>query len=492
MNDNQPDRPISTPGRREPAVAAGQPVAARSDQEIKSLLDALNARYPLRRRMGENANVNQQVLIDVVRPFRERKIDAAEAEKSWKRIASVTHLAKPAPSAARQPQPTPAQAAAPSPSSDMPKPTAQGTEKALQDAGVPPASSLTPGDTTAGTGAPPAQSAGSAGAEAEGEPGSSADVAKPVAGLPAQPPKPAWKVLEPEERSDPIEHEVCDLVIRNEQWSIVAASVRGKLHAHRGLWRDDAFAYDWVDDWTIIAVSDGAGSAKISRVAARIACDESVKVLKGLLTGHRLAIDEQGKPTQNDLMRVRTFLTETAQRAQAAVLREAQARKCPPRDLNATLLLMLHAPLGKTDLVAAIQVGDGAVGIYTADGTCTLLGIADHGEYSSETRFLTTPNIEREFPQRVLFSMKQDIRCLAAMCDGVSDDFFPESKRLIELFVGDPIPDMKTKEGGPVRGVVHEVIKAPQNGESLREWLTYEKKGSSDDRTLVLMYRSRS
>jgi hypothetical protein len=153
---------------------------------------------------------------------------------------------------------------------------------------------------------------------------------------------------------------------------------------------------------------------------------------------------------------------------------------------------MLHVPLGKTDLVAAIQVGDGAVGIYTADGTCTLLGTADHGEYSSETRFLTTPNIEREFPQRVLFSMKQDIRCLAAMCDGVSDDFFPESKRLIELFVGDPIADLKTKDGNPVRGVMHDILKNPQKGESLREWLTYEKKGSSDDRTLVLMYRTGS
>lgn len=467
-----------------------------SGKETRALIRELRNKYPY------DSQATDRIRAEVTIPFGQHQIDRAEAEKRWKEIV-LAHPWKPATPMGPQSPLTSAQASASHPSADVPKRVRRTTEKATQDASVPPAasrvrqappsadvsSSRPPTDATSGTKEPTPQPVGS---ETPDQSDTSAEAPKPAPELPPPPPKPAWKVLEPEERSDPTEHEVCDLVVRNKDWSLMAASMRGKLHAHRGLWRDDAYAYDWVDDWTIVAVSDGAGSAKISRVAARIACDESVKVLKGLVTGLRLASDEQGKPTENDLLRIRTFLTETAQRAQAAVLREAQTRKCALRDLNATLLLMLHVPLGKTDLVAAIQVGDGAVGIYTADGTCTLLGIADHGEYSSETRFLTTPNIEREFPKRVLFSLKQDIRCLAAMCDGVSDDFFPESKRLIDLFVGDPIPDMKTKDGQPVRGVMHDVIKNSQNGESLREWLTYEKKGSSDDRTLVLMYRSGS
>lgn len=303
-------------------------------------------------------------------------------------------------------------------------------------------------------------------------------------------PPPEWKVLEPEDRSDPVPHELCTLKARDDQRNIMAASVRGKLHAHRATWRDDAFAFDWVADWTITAVSDGAGSARLSRISARAACDESVQTLKELLTGYELSVGEQDSPGEADLRRLRTFLVEGARKAQTAILREAQKRKCAPKEMHATLLLMIHTPWKQQELVGAIQIGDGAVGIYTNDDTCTLMGSADHGEFGGETRFLTTPHIEHEFNARVLFSVKKGIRCIATMCDGVSDDFFPEEKRLIELFRGNPIKELKTKDGGPVMGVMHEVVKDPREGQALVEWLRYERRGSSDDRTLVLMYRN--
>jgi serine/threonine protein phosphatase PrpC len=306
---------------------------------------------------------------------------------------------------------------------------------------------------------------------------------------PAVRPKPEWKVLEPEDQSDSVKHEICDPYERNEEWNILAASVRGKLHAHKGMWREDAYGIDWIDDWTIIAVSDGAGSAELSRIGARAACDESVASLRSLVAGWHLKTNEQGRPPEADLIRLRTFLVESARKAQEGILRAAQARHCSPRKMHATLLLVVHVPLGEEELVGAIQIGDGAVGILDDDGTCTLLGVPDHGEYSSETRFLTTPNIEREFERRVLFSFKRRIRCVGVMCDGVSDDFFPEEKRLVELFLGNPIEGMRTKDDGPVLGVMHQVVKEPRGGEALLEWLRYEKKASSDDRTLVLMYR---
>jgi hypothetical protein len=187
---------------------------------------------------------------------------------------------------------------------------------------------------------------------------------------------------------------------------------------------------------------------------------------------------------------MRTLLSEGARKAQLGILREAQRRKCQPRDLNATFLMVVHCPWRDRDFVGGIQVGDGAVGVFLGDDSCTLLGVADHGEYSAETRFLTTQGIEFEFDQRVRFACKKGVRCLAVMCDGVSDDFFPEDKRLIELFIGNPIRDLKTKAGEPVFGVLRTVLKAPDDGKALLEWLRYEKKQSSDDRTLLLMYRS--
>jgi serine/threonine protein phosphatase PrpC len=302
---------------------------------------------------------------------------------------------------------------------------------------------------------------------------------------------PDWKVIEPEDRSDPAPHELygCES-LRNDGWSLMYASLRGKLHAHRGLWRDDAFAWGQTGDWTVMALCDGAGGSRLGRVGARLASEEAKRSLLESLQDYHLLPGEEGATAESDLSRLRAFLEVAALRAKVAVLREAHQRQCSPADMNTTLLLSLHAPVGDSDLVGNIQIGDGAVGIYTGDDNCTLLGIADHGRYSSETRFLTTPHIEYEFAHRVCFTRKKEIRCVAIMCDGVSDDFFPEDRRLLELFIGNPVCELKSKTGGPLLGVMHEVVKDPREGRALLEWLQYEMKASSDDRTLLLLYRA--
>ena len=60
------------------------------------------------------------------------------------------------------------------------------------------------------------------------------------------------------------------------------------------------------------------------------------------------------------------------------------------------------------------------------EGTCSILGVADHGNFASETRFLTQPGIEDEFDSRVRFAVVEGMTALAVMTDGVADDFFPE------------------------------------------------------------------
>jgi hypothetical protein len=311
---------------------------------------------------------------------------------------------------------------------------------------------------------------------------------------PQAPPTATWKVLEPEDQSDPVPHEVCELRRRDDTWNVLAASIRGKLHAHKAMWRDDAYACDWVDDWTIIALSDGAGSARLARIGARCACEGGLRAMKETLAGYRLAPSTAEAPLPADQDRLREALIHGAIQARAGIMLEAQRRQCPSRDLHATFLLVIHTPFKDNTLLGAIQVGDGAIGVFTEDDACRLLGVADHGQYSSETCFLTTPHIEEQFSQRVRFSIfKRGIRALAVMCDGVSDDFFPEDKRLIELFSGNPIKELKTKKGEPLWGVLHRekgVTRNPEDGKALLEWLQYEKRGSSDDRTLILMYRN--
>ncbi len=121
--------------------------------------------------------------------------------------------------------------------------------------------------------------------------------------LPSPSPTAQWKVVEPAASSDPVAHQECRFARRSESWSLIGASIRGKLHAHHGVWRDDAFAWGTTQDWTCIAVADGAGSASLSRVGARVACDEGVRALTEALGDFRLG--PESTPSQEDLQRLR-------------------------------------------------------------------------------------------------------------------------------------------------------------------------------------------
>lgn len=307
-----------------------------------------------------------------------------------------------------------------------------------------------------------------------------------------EPAKPTWKEVEPDDPNDAVPHIDGVCYPLDEQWDLVAGSVRGKLHAHKAMYRDDAFASACVDGWHILVVSDGAGSAKLSRVGARVACDAAAGAMKTMLSGFKLSSGKGPQPPDRELLQLRSFLTLAMCEARDAIIREAHQRGISDRDLYCTLLLNIHTKWKEDmDLLAAIQVGDGAIGVHTGDGKCTLMGVADHGEYSGEVVFVTSFKqlIEKPYDRRVLFAIKRDVRSVGLMSDGVSDDFFPEDTRLIELFVGDPIGEIRDSEGQPVKGVLHGVLREADPKDALLKWLKYEKKGSSDDRTLLLMYR---
>jgi hypothetical protein len=306
---------------------------------------------------------------------------------------------------------------------------------------------------------------------------------------PAAAPAAQWQVLEPPDGSDSVPHQQWQQVRCNATWTLLAASVRGRLHAHQALWRDDAFAWAAAGEWTCLAVADGAGSAPLARVGARLASEEGARSLAAVLAGWRPQPGADGVPTQEDLHRLRAALTGAARQARDAIDAEAGKRGCPARDFSTTCLLLAHIPFAGADLVGALQVGDGAIGLYTGSGACRVLGEADHGAYSSETRFLTTPGIDEELEQRTAFALPQGLLALAMMTDGVADDFFPEAERLLALFEGDPALDLETPQGRPLRGVLYDALADPRQGEALAEWLQYQKRGSSDDRTLLLLYR---
>lgn len=301
--------------------------------------------------------------------------------------------------------------------------------------------------------------------------------------------KPEWKVLEPTDTEDPVlPHDISKIVDIDNGLFAVGASVRGKLHAHGGSWRDDSFAIVTEGPWTIIVVSDGAGSAPKSRVGSRLICESSIAKLRMMLHNYTIPHTDD-KPSDIQMRQIVDFLVGAARDSLDAIRREASARNRQLKDFHATLLIAIHCVWKDTDFIATIQVGDGSIAKLQNDNVAKIFIEPDHGEFAAQALFLTSSNIEQTLPSRVRFSLSP-IKCMAVMTDGVSDDFFPEDQRIIDLFVRQSIPGMESSKGGPVDGVMHCIIPSADPASEMLEWLKYDKRQSADDRTLVLLYRS--
>ena len=283
--------------------------------------------------------------------------------------------------------------------------------------------------------------------------------------------KPLWEQKEPADQTDAVAHSASQNLSAPDGWQLSAASVRGKLHAHRALWREDSFALGTVETaggaWSVCIVSDGAGSAPLSRVGSNVVCQTALGDLLGALG----EIETLSDDINADLPRIKAALVGAANAALTALREQAQTRNQPLAAFAATLLILVRREWKSSQLCAALQVGDGAIALDCASGL-KMLGEADHGQHSSETRFLTTGGMEDDFANRVKFSLPADLNATLVISDGVSDDYFPEDKRLAEVF--DAVKPL-------AQG-------AEDAASALLEWLGYEKKGSSDDRTLVLSW----
>jgi hypothetical protein len=303
---------------------------------------------------------------------------------------------------------------------------------------------------------------------------------------------PQWRVLEPEGAVDPVPHQVHHWVPEHAPgWSLAAASTRGRLHAHRGAWREDAYVFARKGAWSILAVSDGAGSAPLSRVGSLTACVHAVEELHLRLPEHPPRVQDEEGLKADALPALRAQLAG-AGRAALNGLREAAATRGQPVEaLAATLLVAVLCRWGGGHLAAALQVGDGEIALLTRHPhghSVTLLGEADHGAHSAETRFLTTLGVEQTLEHRVRFALPAHLQAVALMTDGISDDFFPEERRLVDLFIADSLAPMAGRDGAPLRGVLHGVTRSEDPGRALAEWIEYERRGSSDDRTILLLW----
>ncbi len=270
--------------------------------------------------------------------------------------------------------------------------------------------------------------------------------------------------------------------------TVIAASVRGRSHANIGSFREDDFHIALEDatdpsGWLVIAVSDGAGSAKFSREGSRLATTHAGTTLLSALVGNSelggaLETYTAGAPTDELHDYVLASLGRAAHDACRAITDAAIAQQAEEKDFASTLLLAAVRPCAAGTFVASYWVGDGALALYDGE-MIDVLGEGDSGEFSGQTRFLMAAELNKGWPEisrRTRVRVVQRFTALALMTDGVSDPKFATDKKLRDpaawhTFWRDDLGPALT--GDP---------------EALLSWLEFWSPGEHDDRTLVLLY----
>ncbi len=283
------------------------------------------------------------------------------------------------------------------------------------------------------------------------------------------------------------------------QKDIVAASKRGRSHAQEGKPRDDHFLMQHMDNgWYIMAVADGAGSAKYSREGSRIACKESVdfctlqllresKDFEDAINNYHLHTEEtEGNARKVVGDYIYKIVGGAAFKAHKAINAEAAQQNIASKQYATTLLLTISKKFEYGWFIASFWVGDGAICLFDRKThTAKLLGTPDEGEYAGQTRFLTMQDIFSDstaFYQRLRFYLVDDFTALFMMSDGVSDPKFETDANLNNPDKWEALWEDLKNNG---------VELTDDNEESknqLLDWLDFWSPGNHDDRTIAILY----
>lgn len=302
-------------------------------------------------------------------------------------------------------------------------------------------------------------------------------------------PKTLWKNLE-SDRNDKYWKPDTDMVFAsgNDGLTMIAASKRGRSHAHAGTFRDDDFRvdHDETTGWRIMTVADGAGSAKKSRRGSQLASGTANESVVAALRGERgvkleaalAAFDVDSSKAQRPVMEELYYLFGNAAReAVRAISAEAAGDAAPYKDFSTTLIITIHKKFEFGHFVGSYWVGDGGSGAYHAGRELNVLGKADSGEFAGQTRFLDSSMVDpREIMSRIRFKIVKDFTAILAMTDGITDPKFETDAN----FENSRMWDALWSELEPV-------TLAENPGEALLDWLDFWSAGNHDDRTIAIL-----
>ena len=245
---------------------------------------------------------------------------------------------------------------------------------------------------------------------------------------------------------------------------VFGARVRGKKHKHDGSNCDDWFEIENIGEISIVAVADGAGSKKFSRIGAMESCKSSVNYIKDNINKNlkeetflkKLSSNIKSEEFVSSCSILANIIQNAVIVAYEAVEKAFEERKAKYdylklidrdmqfKDFSGTLLLAIIIPIlvdeKEEKLIVSFQIGDGMIVAINKDAnyeSCiNVLGNIDSGEFSGETDFLTSEKMKKK---EVLMTktkiLRKPVSEIFIMTDGVADDYFPSSPQALRLYM---------------------------------------------------------
>jgi hypothetical protein len=248
-------------------------------------------------------------------------------------------------------------------------------------------------------------------------------------------------------------------------YKLCAASYRGKTHAHQGTYREDAVAILTTSQWNIMAVADGAGTARLARVGSNMAVKHATDAMHDAMPPN---------PTTEDLGRA---IWAGLRAAHTALKNFAADNSIALSELHTTLQLLIHYPMDNGCYVGVAHVGDGIITAETTDGVYYLLTEPDTDpDEGNRTVFLTSGSLRQWMERARVYEFDKPLDIVTLMTDGLSGDLEPFAELLhTNLF----------------EALRQRVLCYPlrQREQALLAFISYDRRGSFDDRTIAVLSR---
>ncbi len=322
------------------------------------------------------------------------------------------------------------------------------------------------------------------------------DNLNPIPRLP-RPPSIYDTTREPEDESDlgwhphikrfPASGGKCDL---DYGWQIIGASRRGYGHAYAGKYREDDFNIRLSGkDIALVAIADGLGSKSMSRRGARASVLGATHLPEERLQG-LASLARQDVGTRDCQQMAEKLLLDALFAASKRVEEQAKEDQSDISELQTTLLVFLAIPCDAHRIfVSSVQVGDGALFAFQPgksarpDGQWQCLQQQQLQAVGNEVEAFTRTTKDT-WSHFLRCDLLEDATFIMGMTDGTADDIEPPlgTQRM-------PDPDPFLYVHNFYQHIQARALNERQPAAALSEFLSYRKRGSYDDRTVVCVYR---